>query len=128
MPDQAPEEEVPAADEEVFGGRPLLEQAQDLSRQGLGDALVRVHDQDPRGGHLVHRPVLLGRRAEVLALNDPDPDPGERPRDRERAVRRERIHQQHLVGERQALEALADVGLLVEGGDDRGEAWSQEAA
>ena len=44
-----------------------------------------------------------------------------RPDDRERAVGREGVDDEDLVGERQALQAFAEVGLLVEGGDDRGE-------
>ena len=57
-----------------------------------GDPLVGVHDQNPRAFDLVHRPVLLGRRAEVLPLEDPHAR--DRARDLESAVGREGVDEQ----------------------------------
>ena len=121
--DEPVEKEVPAPDRVVARLRPALEQVPDLARETGRDALVGVDDQYPWADGLVHRPVLLRRRSEVLALKDPDARnlPGEV----EGRVGRERVDEEHLVGERHALEALLDVDRLVEARHDGRELFSR---
>src|SRR6185312_378885 len=97
--------------------RPRRQQLLDLPLQGGRAAFVGVVDEDPVVGHLVHRPVLLRRRAKVGALEEADlvvaaADLG-------RAGGREGVDHQDLVAPEERFDAGGDVRLLVEGGDDR---------
>jgi len=118
--DHPVEKDVLAADVVGPGPGTLLEQLEDLARERLGHPLVGVDDEEPGRRDLIHRPVLLRGRSEVLPLDDFHF--GEGSGDRHRPVSREGIDQHDLVGESEALETLAEVDLFVEGGDDGGQA------
>ena len=112
------EEEEAAADAvaRVLGA--ALEQALDLGAQLGRAALVGVEDEDPLVAGAVHRPVLLGRRPEVGVLEQLHVR-RERAHDLDRAIGRERVDDQDLVAPQERADAIRDLALLVEGGDDR---------
>src|SRR2546425_13125144 len=122
MPDEPVEKEIATPDRVEARLRPALQEVPNLPRETGRDALVRVDDQDPGVNGLVHRPVLLRRRPEILALENPDAR--DLPGEIERRVGRERVDEEDLVGERDAFEALLDVDGFVETGDDRRELFS----
>ena len=88
----------------------------DLEPQGGRASLVGIQENDPRRIDVPERPVLLGARAVVRPLEKPDlvvalGDLGG-------AIGGERVHDHDVVAPQQRLDAVADVVLFVETGDE----------
>src|ERR1044072_3197356 len=101
--------------EAVDSRRPVAELLEDLGAKLRRHPLVGVEIEHPLEARLVERELLL------LAVFGPVADEdavGERAHDVERPVRRMRVDDDDLVAPIDALEAGADVVLLVEADDD----------
>src|SRR5262249_22156412 len=102
--------------EAIDSGRAVSEFLLNFGTKLRRHALVGVEVQHPPQPRLLERELLL------LAISRPVSDEHalrELPHDVERAVRRVRVDDDDLVAPRDALEAGADVVLLVVANDDR---------
>src|SRR6266850_1666008 len=96
----------------------------DLRAKRLGDALVRIQDQDPAVCQRLQRPVLLRGGILVLVLEHPVRD---RAGDLERAVRASGIHDDQLLRPAERLQAAADRARLILRGHERAQVLEAHA-